>query len=397
MDAPSYESYRKAISGLELPLAWVDLDRLDANARAIAGRAGDKTVRLASKSVRSTGILRRILDSDPKFQGLLCYSAAEAVWLADIGFDDLMVAYPTFQADHLAQACARVKAGKRIILMVDSAAHVRQIEAVAASSGVKLPVCIDLDLSLRVPGLHFGVLRSPVDSVETALRLHAEIKAAPHLQLVGLMGYEAQVAGIGDRTPGMGLKNPIVRMLKRKSIRVVAQRRQAVVEALVRDGAVLQLVNGGGVGSMEFTRKESVVTEIAAGSGFFQSHLFDHYDNFRHLPAAGFALEVVRQPAEGVHTCFGGGYIASGAVSQVKVPLPYLPAGAKLHPNEGAGEVQTPVLYQGVENLSIGMPVFFRHSKAGELCERFDALQLIQGGKHVGAVKTYRGEGKNFG
>jgi D-serine deaminase-like pyridoxal phosphate-dependent protein len=37
-----------------------------------------------------------------------------------------------------------------------------------------------------------------------------------------------------------------------------------------------------------------------------------------------------------------------------------------------------------------------RHAKAGELCERFDVLHLVQGDERVGTVPTYRGEGKAF-
>jgi D-serine deaminase-like pyridoxal phosphate-dependent protein len=63
---------------------------------------------------------------------------------------------------------------------------------------------------------------------------------------------------------------------------------------------------------------------------------------------------------------------------------------------EGAGEVQTPVIYTGAEHLHLGDPVFLRHSKAGELCERFKSLLLVQGGKVTGEVLTYRGEGQCF-
>lgn len=326
----------------------------------------------------------------------MCYSGAEAVWLSQQGFDDLLIAYPVVDRLQIQAICQEVKSGKQVICMVDSEAHVSQLDAVAREQGVVLPICIDLDMSIDPPGIHFGVYRSPVNSVEKALALHSVIKSAKHVTLMSLMGYEAQVAGLGDHVPGMGLKSVAIRFLKRKSIKAVAERRAAVVNALIQDGANLKIVNGGGVGSMEFTREESVVTEIAAGSGFYQSHLFDYYDNFRHEPAAGFTVEIVRQPQPGMWTCHGGGYIASGSVGQEKAPLPYLPAGTRLHPNEGAGEVQTPILYQGPEKLEIGAPIFFRHSKAGELCERFNLLHCIREGKPAGTLLTYRGEGKSF-
>jgi D-serine deaminase-like pyridoxal phosphate-dependent protein len=396
MNPVTYQEYKYAFQGVPMPFAWLDLDRLEANARDIAGRASAKTVRIASKSVRSVDVLRMLLALSPKFKGLMCFCGAEAVWLSQLGFDDLLIAYPVIQSDQLQSICNELKCGKQVICMADSEAHVSHLDEIGKAQGVVMPICLDLDLSIDPPGIHFGVYRSPINSVEKALKLHAAIKKARHVRLMALMGYEAQVAGLGDRIPGQGLKNAVIRMLKRRSIKAVAARRQAVVEALRKDGAQLDVVNGGGIGSMEFTREEAVVTEIAAGSGFYQSHLFDYYDNFRHHPAAGFAVEIIRAPQPGMWTCHGGGYIASGSIGQEKVPKPYLPEGAKLHPNEGAGEVQTPILYSGPEQLKIGDPVFFRHSKAGELCERFNELLTIRGGKVVGSVKTYRGEGQCF-
>ena len=195
--------------------------------------------------------------------------------------------------------------------------------------------------------------------------------------------------------PGNAVKNMLIRMLKRRSIKKLAQRRDTVVSALREAGAELKVVNGGGTGSLESTREEACVTEVTVGSGFYASHLFDYYKDFQHLPAAGYAIEVVRQPQAGIWTCLGGGYVASGSLGKEKMPIPYLPKGMKLHKNEGAGEVQTPILYQGDE-LHLGAPVLMRHSKAGELCERFNQLHLEQDGKIVDIVPTYRGEGKCF-
>ena len=65
------------------------------------------------------------------------------------------------------------------------------------------------------------------------------------------------------------------------------------------------------------------MTEVTVGSGFFASKLFDYYRHFRHLPAAGFAIEIIRLPETNIYTCHGGGYIASGAIGKDKQPYPY--------------------------------------------------------------------------
>ena len=44
----------------------------------------------------------------------------------------------------------------------------------------------------------------------------------------------------------------------------------------------------------------------------------------------------------------------------------------------------------------MGDRVYLRHTKAGELCERFDHLYLLEGERIVDEVPTYRGEGKSF-
>jgi D-serine deaminase-like pyridoxal phosphate-dependent protein len=289
-----------------------------------------------------------------------------------------------------------LRAGRTIALMVDSAAQVQRIAAVARAEGVVQPLAIDLDMSSDFPGLHFGVLRSPIGGPEAALALAAEIARHPCLRLDGLMGYESQIAGLMDDVPGQAARSAVIRWLKRRSIPEVNERRRATVAALAAAGHALRLVNGGGTGSFESTRADPSVTELAAGSGLYVPTLFDHYRAFRGRPAAGFALAVTREPMSGVVTCAGGGYPASGPGGVDRMPRPWLPEGCTLVATEGAGEVQTPVRLPAGATLSPGDPLLFRHAKAGELCERFNELLLIEGGAVVDKVATYRGDGKCF-
>jgi D-serine deaminase-like pyridoxal phosphate-dependent protein len=251
-------------------------------------------------------------------------------------------------------------------------------------------------MSLDVPGLHFGAWRSPIRDTEQARPVIERIAGSPHIALDGIMGYEAQIAGVGDQYPGQTAKNALVRRLKARSVREVARRRAAIVTLVRSLGGNLRFVNGGGTGSIATTRREPDVTEITVGSGFYAPALFDNYRDFRYQPAAGFAIAIVRRPRPGLYTCQGGGYVASGAAGADKLPQPYLPEGVRLDPLEGAGEVQTPIHYGGPVALDVGDPVFLRHAKAGELCERFTHLLLVQGGAIVERVTTYRGDGQCF-
>ena len=382
-----------------MPFAYLDRDLFDRNIREIARAAGGKTVRVASKSIRSVEALRYILDSDSRFQGVMCYTAREAAFLAGRGFDDLLLGYPTWEENGIAALADLIGEGRRIVFMADGLEHVEQLEAIARKRGVRLPLCLDIDMSSDYPGLRFGVWRSPLSDWERVRPVAERIASSEWVRLEGVMGYEAQIAGVGDLVPGAAIKNRLIRALKKRSIREVARRRADIVDRLRSMGLSPGFVNAGGTGSLSSSREEEAVTELTAGSGFYSPGLFDYYRGIRYAPAAGFAVEVVRKPRSDIVTCLGGGYTASGAADRTKLPKPFLPEGLELFALEGAGEVQTPLrLPEGSSPglLELGDPVFFRHAKAGELCERFDRLLVVSGGAIVDSFSTYRGMGENF-
>ncbi|HEY3993761.1 MAG TPA: amino acid deaminase/aldolase [Ktedonobacteraceae bacterium] len=394
--ADDYPYYREIFRGRPMPFAYLDLDLFEENIQQIASQTGGKRIRVASKSLRCVAAIKRVLEADSCFQGIMCFTAREAVYLAGLGLRDLLIGYPTWNSEDLGLVARATAEGAQITLMIDSIAHIDQIERVAEQYQVRLPVCLDIDMSVDFPGLYFGVRRSPLRLVEDVRPVIERLKHSSFVWLDGVMGYEAQIAGVGDQVPGQLAKNTLVQQLKKRSIGIIARRRREVVDLIRTSGLELRFVNGGGTGSELTTRAEPVVTEITVGSGFYSPLLFDNYKDFRYQPAVGYAIEIVRKPAPGIYTCLGGGYTASGAAGPDKLPRPYLPTNARLIPLEGAGEVQTPVTYQGVHRLDLGDPIFMRHAKAGEVCERFTHLILLKKGEIVEEVPTYRGGGQCF-
>ena len=394
--ADDYSYYREIFKGRPMPFAYLDLDLFEENIRQIASQAGGKRIRVASKSLRCVAAIRRVLEADAVFQGIMCYTAREAAYLAGLGLQDLLIGYPTWNSEDIGVVARATAEGAQITLMIDSIAHIDQIERVAEQYNLRLPVCLDIDMSVNFPGLYFGVRRSPLRNSEDLRPLIERLKSSERVRLDGVMGYEAQIAGVGDHVPGQVAKNALVQQLKKRSIGIIAQRRREIIDLIRTSGLELRFVNGGGTGSERTTRAEAVVTEITVGSGFYSPALFDNYKDFRYQPAVGYAIEIVRKPAPGIYTCLGGGYTASGAAGPDKLPKPYLPQGARLIGLEGAGEVQTPVTYQGTQRIDLGDPILMRHAKAGEVCERFTHLVLLQNGAIVDEVPTYRGEGQCF-
>jgi D-serine deaminase-like pyridoxal phosphate-dependent protein len=392
-----YERYESVFESVEAPFAFVDLDAVSANADAMVAQSAGKPIRIASKSVRCRGLLERLLGREG-FRGLLDFTLPEALWLHGHGFQDLVVAYPwtgSAALNGLADVAAQDPLGAPAV-MVDSADHLDLIGA-AGAGGPPVRVCMDIDVGYWPLGgrVKFGPKRSPIRTPQAAAALAREIDRRPGVRLVGLMAYEGQIAGVADAVPGRALENLAIRAMKRLSRGEVAERRAAIVDA-VRAVSELEFVNGGGTGSIESTTAERAVTEVAAGSGFYAPMLFQYYRGFALAPAAGYALPVVRKPAPSIATALGGGYIASGPARADRQPVPALPPGLRLDPLEGAGEVQTPLLGDAARGLRLGDRVYFRHAKAGELCERFETLYLIAGDRVLDELPTYRGEGKCF-
>lgn len=391
----------RATTHLDPPFAVVDLAAFDGNADDLVRRASGLPIRVASKSLRCRYLIERVL-ALPGYLGVMCYSLPEALWLHSSGTsDDLLVAYPTVDRAALRALAADPAARRRITLTIDSSDHLDYIDATLGDSHPEIRVCLELDVSwrplARKPLLHIGTRRSPLHTPAAAARFAEAILARPGFALAGVMGYEGQIAGLGDAPPGHPLRGALLRAIQARSAAELRERRAETVRR-IRALTALEFVNGGGTGSLESTSEDRSVTELAAGSGLMGPTLFDAYRRFRPRAALAFALPVVRRPGPGIATLFSGGYIASGTASPDRLPSPFRPRGLRLTGTEGAGEVQTPVRGAAAGPLRPGDRVWMRHAKAGELAERFTQYHLIDpNGAGITTVPTYRGEGQCFG
>ncbi len=394
-----------ALSDVEAPLAYVDLDAFESNAGALLAEAGTLPIRVASKSLRCTALIRQALDLDPRFQGVMAFTVDEALHLAQEGIDDILIAYPSVDRTAFAALAAWIRDHPDQVIrpMVDCEEHLALIAEAALAAQTEIRVCVDVDTAWRPfggRGPAVGSKRSPLRSPQDVTDLIRTVAQMRGVRIDALMAYDGQIAGVGDRPPGRAMRGRGIRFMQRRSLAELHHRIPRVIAAariaIEATGGTLDLVNVGGTGSLSRIRDLTGITELAAGSGFYAPTLFDAYDHLFLTPAAFFVLPVVRAPAESVVTVLGGGYIASGATGPDRAPQPVYPPDLSFDPNEGAGEVQTPLLGDGTAALGIGSRVVLRHAKAGELCERFDRLHILRGGVLVDVVPTYRGEDKTF-
>ncbi|HEU4848906.1 MAG TPA: alanine racemase [Terrimesophilobacter sp.] len=386
----------EATVGLDTPFGVLSQPAFAHNAQEMLGRlhggpGGGTTIRVASKSLRVRGAIEAV-EALPGYRGVLAYTLAEGLWLAET-IPDVVVGYPSADRSAIERLGRDERLAARVTIMVDSVAQLDLVDSVilpGKRNGIR--VCLELDAAWDAPLLgHVGTWRSPVHSVGELRALAQQVIERPGFDLVGLMAYEGQIAGTVDRPAGKPVYGAVVRWMQKRSTHELAARRAAAVAAL-RELTELEFVNGGGTGSLESTSSEPAVTEIAAGSGLFGPHLFDHYTAFQPAPAAAFALSVVRKPRPDVATVHGGGWIASGPPAVDRLPLAVWPEGLRMLPREMAGEVQTPLA--GASALGVGDRVWFRHTKAGELAEHLNEVAVVDGDRIVDTFPTYRGEGK---
>ena len=396
-----WPSLEAATAELDPPYGVISLQALAHNAFDMLDRANGTPIRVASKSVRVRPLIDAVL-ALPGYAGVLAYTLAEANWLATTSehgeaIADVVVAYPTADRAALLRLATSPDLAARVTIMVDSIEQLDFVDAlIAPRQRESIRVCLELDASYITPLFgHIGVFRSPIHTAEAARAFAAVIASRPGFTLVGMMGYEAQIAGLVNKPAGNPLRGRAVTFLQSRSKRELAERRGAAVAA-VGEVARLEFVNAGGTGSIESSVAEAGVTEVAAGSGLFGPHLFDNYSHFHPAPAAAFALSVVRKPSPETAVLLGGGWVASGPAANDRLPRLVWPEGLKMVPREMAGEVQTPLTGPAAARLRVGDRVWLRHTKAGEISEHLDGFAIVDGDRVSETMPTYRGQGQVF-
>ena len=156
----NWQEYSKTLSQERLPAAVIDLDAYDRNIKKVAEilRVAGSTaqVRIATKSIRVPSLIARVLGHGLPFKGLMAYSVEEVNFLVDHGFDDFLVAYPTFQDGDYALLRKLHDRGILVRLVVDHVDHLEKLNHFFAGAKTPFEVVIEIDASLRPLGRFFG-------------------------------------------------------------------------------------------------------------------------------------------------------------------------------------------------------------------------------------------------
>ena len=373
-----------------------------ANAEAMLARAGGKPIRVASKSVRCRALLEAILRRDERFAGLMTYTLPETLWLAEQGFEDLLLAYPTADAGALGELALRSAAnpGGAPIVMVDCVEHLDAIESVLGAGAAPVRVCIDVDASWWALG--------------GRIKVGAEALAGPHRRAGGRAGAGDRAAAADRARRADGLRGPDRRASAtgRPGGACAAPRSASCSAARPpswpsggrrssprsASSPSCEIVNGGGTGSLELTGAEDAVTEVDRRLRLLRPRPLRPLQPLHASPPRPASrCRSSASPRREVATALGGGYLASGSGDAARLPVPVAAAGPRARPRGGrrrgadaaarrrrrrasrSATASTCATPRRASSASASTPSTW--SKASEI---------------VDVVPTYRGEGQAF-
>ena len=177
------------------------------------------------------------------------------------GVRGVLITSPTVGEAKLDAAVALLKQDKNVIFVVDSLAAAKAMEIRLKRAGMTAKVLVDVDV---------GMKRTGVSSVRSALALALYLDASDRLELLGLQCYSGMVQHIEryvDRA-----------IIYREELVLL----EAILNKLKSRALPTQIVSGGGTGTFDIDREQSLFTECQAGSYVFMDVQYNRVETIRH-------------------------------------------------------------------------------------------------------------------
>ena len=91
-----------------------------------------------------------------------------------------------------------IKKGRSVIFMIDCIEQWRWLNEIGEFNEVVFEVCMDLNMSTDFKIIYFGTKRSSLRTVSDVENLLVSGSPFANTKITGVMGYEAQLAGVTD-------------------------------------------------------------------------------------------------------------------------------------------------------------------------------------------------------
>ena len=175
-----------AVTGLETPVPVVDLDVVERNLSRMQGYADAHG--LALRPHIKTHKLPRFAQAQVALGavGITCQKLGEAEVMADAGLDDILISYPLI-GPHKARRLAALARRVTMRAAIDNPLALETVALAGQEAGRPIGVLVEFD-----SGMH----RTGVGSVDEALTLIAQVRAADGLRFDGLMTYPSSAATV---------------------------------------------------------------------------------------------------------------------------------------------------------------------------------------------------------
>ncbi len=232
----------------QTPFLALDMPAFERNIKRMADTIvvkGGKRWRPHVKAIKTPALVQRLIAAGAR--GITCAKLSEAEVMVAAGIDDVLIANQVVGADKV-RLLAELNRRARVIVAVDSHAHLQPLAEAAAAAGTVIPVMIEVDVGLQRAGATPGAA-----VVEIARLIHAR----PQLEFVGVMAWEGHTTAI---------ENPAD---KETQVRVSVESLLASARACIAAGIEVDTVSCGGTGTYQITSAIAGVTEIQAGGGVF--------------------------------------------------------------------------------------------------------------------------------
>ena len=237
---------------IETPALYVDLDILEHNInlmRDFSTKIGIP-VRPHYKSCKCAAIAHMQITQGAK--GITCAKISEAEDLILSGIEDVLIANQVIEPSKIARL-AYLASCCRLTVCVDNEENIKLLETYAAIQNSTIYCLVEYDV---------GMFRNGVETPEDFVRLAKQIDSSPHLVFDGIQAYAGNLALE---------KDPDIRV--KESDNVETKLRDLIKYAQY-EGLKINEVSGLSTGTALLTGKNSVYTEIQAGSYIFMDSAY---------------------------------------------------------------------------------------------------------------------------
>src|SRR5687768_13931014 len=285
-------------ASLDTPALLIDLDAFERNVERMAStfkRAGVGW-RPHTKGIKVPALAHKLIAAGA--HGVTCAKVSEAEVMASAGIKDILIANEVI-GEHKVRRLAFLCTQADVIVGVDSAFGVEQLDRAAAEAGSRPRVLVEVDT---------GMGRCGVSPGEAAVTLAQRVADAKHLRFAGFMAWEGHCAAIKDPDE------------KRAAVSEAIGKLTSSAEAARAAGLPVEIVSCSGTGTFQYAATVPGITELQAGGGTLGDvHYRDHF-GVDHETSLTILTTVMSRPTDTVIVT-DGGFKTFGTVNSLPEPI----------------------------------------------------------------------------